>query len=366
MGAKDRTDKDSKKNEDDKKKPLLTDTLAVPITVTASEPKPFQLSWPSAAGGQKGTEQGSSNAAGSAAGDTQTLQPGVLKGSTTDTLTKAPIAFGVNLAKVDGGKPDVPKANDAKANETRTKPGSEAASGKAVGEVSEAAESKNSSSGNRQGHSDSASDDHPLPASGAAVKAAGASAAAPFENVAVTHAAAPSTSQVPVSTAQNAYAPTQPAAVEKTAPAASTAAIAEPAPTPSLRSQNIDLKIPGADNSQVDVRVSQRAGDVQVTVRTPDGELAQSLRQHLPELSDRLSQSGASGNIWQPQSAQAANTGGSDTDSRSADDAQTQQQAQQQHARDNHSNQSSQQQQNEKQQQSAWLNELNQAEKETN
>jgi flagellar hook-length control protein FliK len=56
----------------------------------------------------------------------------------------------------------------------------------------------------------------------------------------------------------------------------------------------------------VDVRVSQRAGDVEVTVRTPDTNLAQSLRQHLPELSERLSQSGIHGHVWQPISAQAS------------------------------------------------------------
>jgi hypothetical protein len=100
-------------------------------------------------------------------------------------------------------------------------------------------------------------------------------------------------------------------------------------------------------------------------VRTPDGDLAQSLRQHLPELSDRLTQAGVSGDLWQPQSAQAANTGGNDADSRYSDDAQTQQQNQQQHSRNGNSNQGGQQ-QNGDTPQSAWLNELNKANKDTN
>ena len=125
--------------------------------------------------------------------------------------------------------------------------------------------------------------------------------------------------------------------------------------TPVVRSQTIDLKVSGADSSQVDVRVSQRAGDVQVTVRTADGDLAQSLRQHLPELSDRLAQTGVHGDIWQPATQSSANTGGN-SEAWTSDQSQQQEQQQQ---RDAEGGQHPDQQQ---QRSSAWLNELNNAE----
>ena len=368
MGAKDKTEKDPKKNADDKKKSsLLTDSSPIPITVTpSSESKPFQLSWSFAKGNMKENERTSSQSAGAADGASeQDLKSSALKGSVADTVAKAPVAFGAHLSNLNEPKTDVLKADGVKANEVQSKSSStEAASTKTTGEVAKPAESR-SSSGNQQGHSDSSRDDQSAP-TGDTVKAAGASASAATETLAAVHAAAPSSNQIPVgatvqNVVQNAYAAPQPAAAEKTAPVTSTAAVAEPPQTQTIRPQNIDLKIAGADNSQVDVRISQRAGDVQVTVRTPDGDLAQSLRQHLPELSDRLSQTGVSGDLWQPQSAQAANTGGNDADSRYSDDAQTQQQDSGSNA-----NQSRQQQEHETQQQSAWLNELNQAEKGSN
>ena len=101
-------------------------------------------------------------------------------------------------------------------------------------------------------------------------------------------------------------------------------------PTPVSRPpQSIDLKVAGADNSQVDVRVSQRAGDVQVTVRTPDGDLAQSLRQHLPELSDRLAQTGVNSEIWHPGTSQVSTDTTSNQESWNSDQSQAQQQQQQ-------------------------------------
>jgi hypothetical protein len=72
--------------------------------------------------------------------------------------------------------------------------------------------------------------------------------------------------------------------------------------------QSIDLRLGDKGAEQVDIRVSQRAGDVQVTVRTADGDLAQSLRHHLPELSERLSQEGMTGNFWQPSPTSSTST----------------------------------------------------------
>jgi len=83
----------------------------------------------------------------------------------------------------------------------------------------------------------------------------------------------------------------------------------EPAQTRAPSSpQHIDLRLPSDDGRYVDVRISQRAGDVQMTVRTPDGELAQSLRKHLPELSQNLTQNGLKAELFHTATSPSSDT----------------------------------------------------------
>jgi Flagellar hook-length control protein FliK len=355
MKGKEKSEKDAKKDGDSKKLTLIAEFSSVPAAAMPNpEAKPFLLSWP---GAVKEIKAGEGNAAADTAESASADAAQALKASSTATLAKAPVAFGVTLSKVEGTKTHGPSPKSATVS-------AEASSGKTTVESLKAAENRNPSG--RQ-HSGSSHEDQSLSQNNKDVKAVATSAKAQTETVGAVHAvsSAGQVSPVAAATVPNAYAPSQHSTIEKAAPAAPVASVvAEPVHAPVLRPQNIDLKIAGADNREVDVRVSQRAGDVQVTVRTPDGELAQSLRQHLPELSDRLSQAGASGEIWQPQQAQSASTGGNDADSRYSDDAQTQQQQHQnqQHSRGN-SHQGSQQQDHETAE-SAWLNQLNQAEKE--
>jgi hypothetical protein len=51
---------------------------------------------------------------------------------------------------------------------------------------------------------------------------------------------------------------------------------------------------------RVDVRLTERNGDIQVAVRTPDSQLAGSLREDLPLLSSRLEQAGFRAETWHP------------------------------------------------------------------
>lgn len=104
---------------------------------------------------------------------------------------------------------------------------------------------------------------------------------------------------LPVSPAQGlASIPTFSGLVLQRAPVAATAdarpvAAIETLDTPVPASaRQIDLTVPNDAGHQVDIRISQRGDDVQVTVRTPDGDLAQSLRHNLPELSETLSRNG--------------------------------------------------------------------------
>lgn len=196
---------------------------------------------------------------------------------------KAPLAFGVSISKQPAA------STKTSAAEPATPSGTTATSAKRDGQRGES------------GANDSGSQDSPnAAAAAAALKDATQTAAATA--VAAPAGTTGTTAVVPV-----AYTPAPMSiatAVPVTAPAPVTTVV-DPPVTPAVRPQSIDLKVPGTGGDGVDVRVSQVAGDVQVTVRTPDSDLAQSLRQHLPELSDRLSQSGVSGEVWQPAAAAA-------------------------------------------------------------
>ncbi|MCC7176126.1 MAG: hypothetical protein IT159_13120, partial [Bryobacterales bacterium] len=55
----------------------------------------------------------------------------------------------------------------------------------------------------------------------------------------------------------------------------------------------------------VEVRVRDRAGELRVSVRTPDPSLSRALREGLPELVSRLGESGFDAREWRPASAEA-------------------------------------------------------------
>jgi hypothetical protein len=74
-------------------------------------------------------------------------------------------------------------------------------------------------------------------------------------------------------------------------PAAPERAVQEPV------ARDIRLEL-GGNGNRVEVRLQERAGEVRLAVRTPDAALAESLRDHLPSLSDRLEQSGFRADQW--------------------------------------------------------------------
>ena len=61
-----------------------------------------------------------------------------------------------------------------------------------------------------------------------------------------------------------------------------------------------DIRLQVGGERRVDVRVTERGGEVQVAVRTPDSRLAGVLRDELPTLSARLEQSGFRAETWHP------------------------------------------------------------------
>jgi hypothetical protein len=107
---------------------------------------------------------------------------------------------------------------------------------------------------------------------------------------------------------------------------------------------DISLKLTNKDQSSVQVRLSERAGELHVSVRTPDAGLTRGLREGLSDLVGRLEQSGYRADTWRPadnastaqdqgrenpsqqHSSQQQNAGGSGTDSRQQQNPRDQQQ----------------------------------------
>jgi hypothetical protein len=95
-----------------------------------------------------------------------------------------------------------------------------------------------------------------------------------------THAAASSETKAPAETA-----------VEPSTPAPAAAA-------PVAHDIKLELNVGGGQ--RVEVRLTDRAGDIHVAVRTPDARLSDTMRADLPALAAKLEQSGFHTDAWQP------------------------------------------------------------------
>jgi hypothetical protein len=104
----------------------------------------------------------------------------------------------------------------------------------------------------------------------------------------------------------------QPPASEVAAPRRADAAVkpetlpaqdAETNPTAQRSSEplrDISIRLAGDGDSRVDVRLTDRAGELRIEVRTPDAHLTRSLRDGLPELAERLETTGRTTQVWRP------------------------------------------------------------------
>jgi hypothetical protein len=63
--------------------------------------------------------------------------------------------------------------------------------------------------------------------------------------------------------------------------------------------RDLKFEVTGGER-RVEVRLSERGGEVKMTVRTPDTQLAGTLRENLPALSARLAESGFKSEAWHP------------------------------------------------------------------
>ncbi len=111
----------------------------------------------------------------------------------------------------------------------------------------------------------------------------------------VTAPVAPTGSTIPLT---HEASRTETSAPTEAAPEPSTPQPAAAAPTAH------DIKLELNDGGQrVEVRLTERGGDIHVAVRTPDARLSDAMRADLPALAAKLEQSGFRTDAWQPGSA---------------------------------------------------------------
>ena len=85
--------------------------------------------------------------------------------------------------------------------------------------------------------------------------------------------------------------------------------LAAPHPPSPVTDVSLNMRVPRADASgddRVAIRMLQRGSEIHVSVRTPDTQLAQSLRQDLGKLTTGLDQGGFHTETWRPAAANAA------------------------------------------------------------
>jgi hypothetical protein len=95
-------------------------------------------------------------------------------------------------------------------------------------------------------------------------------------------------------------------APQQTALPARAESIIEPPVAPPTSSHDIRVQVPDNKGGSTQIRFVESGGEVRVSVRTADEGLAQNLRSHLNDLTQRLSDGGMPAEIWKPAPNAAA------------------------------------------------------------
>ncbi len=96
------------------------------------------------------------------------------------------------------------------------------------------------------------------------------------------------------------------AAPQPNAPTAHMEPVLEPPAAPPNSSHDIRVRVPDDNGGSTQLRFVESGGEVRVSVRTADEGLAQNLRSHLNDLSQRLGDAGIPAEIWKPGAAAAS------------------------------------------------------------
>jgi len=103
----------------------------------------------------------------------------------------------------------------------------------------------------------------------------------------------------PVKTESSSPQPPQTAETKPVSPKDALEIQAKPEPAKATAVRDMKFEVVGVDR-RVEVRLSERHGEMKMTVRTPDPNLASTLRENLPALSTRLAESGFKSETWHP------------------------------------------------------------------
>jgi hypothetical protein len=110
-----------------------------------------------------------------------------------------------------------------------------------------------------------------------------------------------------VETAPQAAPPSSgPAAPPQPGPIARQEPIVDPPAAPRSSAHNFSVRLPDNNGGSTQVRFVESGGEVRVSVRTADEGLAQNLRTHLNDLSQRLAEGGIPAEIWKPAADSAS------------------------------------------------------------
>jgi len=96
-------------------------------------------------------------------------------------------------------------------------------------------------------------------------------------------------------------------------PAAQMDRVIDPPAAAPKTNNDITVRIPDSTGQDTAVRFVERAGEIHVSVRTSDVEMAQSLRGGLNDLVNHLENGGIRTEVWQPGSASNASTSQNDS-----------------------------------------------------
>lgn len=108
--------------------------------------------------------------------------------------------------------------------------------------------------------------------------------------------ASPSTDQTP------AQSPASTSATNEAPASAHSQKIIDLPPQAATNSHDITVRIPDASDQGTAIRFLERGGEIHVSVRTGDAEMAQTLRGGLNDLANRFENGGIQAEIWQPGS----------------------------------------------------------------
>lgn len=256
----------------------------------------------------------------------------------TQSASASQLAFALRLTS-DGQQPNAQNsANNGKPSEAAGSPiaAIETAQGSAAASADANADTHHDA--NRQGDTGSPDD--------MALAAPAAASSASFQSAAHAVAAdAPPAPAAPAPTDTSASAPQ---------PTAHTHAIANSEPAARTGTANdLTFSVSGKDQQKVEVRVMDRAGEVRVSVRTPNEELANTLRTDLGSLTGKLNQSGFATEAFAP-----ASHSGSFSREQNSSTSDQQQQSPGQDRNSNRQGQSQGSQQDGRGKRPSWLDEL--------